>query len=96
MGNHMAESAKLVTRAEQRFDPEQNRVITTLYGMTHTGEVGVLDTVVITVEAFVRSYEMQQRTMAAIERHNAEQHIKSLPKRRSRKASNVVQLKLRG
>lgn len=92
----MAESAKLVTRAEQRFCAETHRVITTLYGMTHTGDVGVLDTVVITVEAFVRSYEMQKRTMEAIERHNAEQHIKSLPKRRSRKASNVVQLKLRG
>ena len=93
----MAESAKLVTRAEQRFDPETNRVITTLYGMTNTGEIGVLDTVVITVEAFVRSYEMQKRTMEAIERHNAEQHIKSLPKGRRRKASsNVVQLKLRG
>ena len=93
----MARSAKLVTRAEQRFCAEQNRVITTLYGMTNTGEVGVLDTVVITVEAFVRCYEMQKRTAEAIERHNAEQHIKSLPKGRRRKASsNVVQLKLRG
>jgi hypothetical protein len=90
----MAESAKIVSRAEQRFDPEQDRVITVLYGLTSTGEVGVLDTVVITVEAFVRSHAMQVRTMEQIQRHNAEQHIKSLPKGRRRKASsNVVQLK---
>jgi len=90
----MAESAKIVSRAEQRFDPEQDRVITVLYGMTNTGEIGVLDTVVITVEAFVRSFEMQQRTIEQIKRHNAEQHINSLPKGRRRKAaSNVVALK---
>jgi hypothetical protein len=92
----MAISAKIVSRAEQRFDPEQDRVITVLYGMTNTGEVGVLDTVVITVEAFVRSFEMQQRTMEQIQRHNAEQHIKSLPKRQRRKPSNVIPLKARG
>ena len=90
----MAESAKLVTRAEQRFDPEQNRVITTLYGMTHTGEVGILDTVVITVEAFVRSYEMQKRTMEQIQRDQAQAFIETMPKGRRRKASsNVVQIK---
>jgi hypothetical protein len=90
----MAEGAKLVTRAEQRFCAEQNRVITTLFGMTHTGEVGVLDTVVITVEAFVRSLEMQKRTMEVIQRHQAQAYIESLPKGRRRKApSNVVALK---
>ena len=90
----MAESAKLVTRAEQRFDPEQNRVITTLYGMTHTGEVGILDTVVITVEAFVRSYEMQKRTMEQIQRDLAQAFIETMPKGRRRKASStVVQIK---
>jgi hypothetical protein len=91
----MAKSAKIVIRAEQRFDPEQNRVITVLYGMTNTGEIGVLDTVVITVEAFVRSHAMQVRTMEAIDRHNAEQHIKTLPKGRRKAPSNVIALKAR-
>jgi hypothetical protein len=89
----MAKSAKIVSRAEQRFDPEQDRVITVLYGLTNTGEVGVLDTVVITVEAFVRSHAMQLRTMEAIQRHQAQAYIESLPKGRRRKASNVVALK---
>jgi len=90
----MAKSAKIVSRAEQRFDAEQNRVITVLYGLTNTGEVGVLDTVVITVEAFVRSFEMQQRTIEQIKRHQAQAYIESLPKGRKRKApSNVVALK---
>jgi hypothetical protein len=90
----MAEGAKLVTRAEQRFCAEQNRVITTLFGMTHTGEIGIIDTVVITVEAFVRSLEMQKRTMEVIQRHQAQAYIKSLPKGRKRKApSNVVSMR---
>lgn len=90
----MAESAKIVSRAEQRFDPEQDRVITVLYGMTNTGEIGVLDTVVITVEAFVRSFEMQQRTMEQIQRHNAQKYVETMPKGRRRKApSNVVAMK---
>jgi hypothetical protein len=93
LGERMAKSAKIVSRAEQRFDPEQDRVITVLYGLTNTGEVGVLDTVVVTVEAFVRCHAMQLRTMEEIQRHNVQKRIKSLPKGRRRKASNVVQLK---
>jgi polyphosphate kinase 2 (PPK2 family) len=94
MGEKMAESAKIVSRAEQRFDPEQDRVITVLYGLTNTGETGVLDTVVITVEAFVRCHTMQLRTMEEIQRHSMQKYIESLPKGRRRKASsNVVQLK---
>jgi hypothetical protein len=90
----MAESAKIVSRAEQRFDPEQDRVITVLYGMTNTGEVGVLDTVVITVEAFVRCFEMQKRTMEQMQRLSAQKYVETMPKGRRRKApSNVLAMK---
>ena len=89
----MTDTAKLVSRGEQRFCPVTNRVITVLYGMTKTGEIGVIDTCVATVEDFVFWLELNKKTMEQIQRHNAEQHIKSLPKGRRRKASNVVQLK---
>ena len=87
-------SAKLISRAEQRFCAETQRVVTTLYGLKKTGEIGIIDTCVITVEAFVRSLEMQKRTMEVIQRHQAQAYIKSLPKGRKRKApSNVVSLR---
>jgi hypothetical protein len=90
----MAESAKIVSRAEQRFDPQEDRVITVLYGLTNTGEVGVLDTVVITVEAFVRCFEMQKRTMEQMQRLSAQKYVETMPKGRRRKApSNVLAMK---
>jgi len=92
----MSETAKLVSKGAQRFCPVTNRVISTIYGMTVTGEIGVIDTCVATVEDFVFWCGLNQQTMEAIERHNIEMHIKSLPKRVRRKASNVIQMKRDG
>lgn len=93
----MTDTAKIVSRGDQRFCPITNRVISTIYGLTANGEIAVIDTCVSTVEDFLYWCGLNKQTLAAIERHNAEQHIKSLPKGRRRKASsNVVQLKLRG
>ena len=87
-------SAKMISHAEQRFCEETQRVITTLYGLKKSGEIGVIDTCVITVEAFVRSLDMQQRTMEEIQRQQARAYIASLPKGRRRKApSNVVSMR---
>ena len=90
----MSETAKLVSKGEQRFCPLTNRIISTIYGMTSTGEIGVIDTCVTTVEDFTYWLEMNKRTMEAIQRHQAQAYIESLPKGRKRKApSNVVALK---
>jgi hypothetical protein len=90
----MAETAKLVSKGEQRFCPVTNRVISTIYGMTSTGEIGVIDTCVTTVEDFTYWLEMQKRTMEVIQRHQAQAYIESLPKGRRRKApSNVVAMR---
>ena len=89
----MSETAKLVSKGAQRFCPVTNRVISTIFGMNKDGEIAVIDTCVSTVEDFTFWCGLNIETMKAIERHNAEQHIKSLPKGRRRKASNVVQLK---
>jgi hypothetical protein len=92
----MSETAKLVSKGEQRFCPVTNRVISTIYGLTKDGEIAVIDTCVSTVEDFTFWCGLNIETMKAIERHNAEQHIKSLPKRQRRKPSNVIPLKARG
>jgi hypothetical protein len=92
----MSETAKLVSKGAQRFCPVTNRVISTIYGLTKDGEIAVIDTCVSTVEDFTYWMELNKRTMEAIQRHNAEQHIKSLPKRQRRKPSNVIPLKARG
>jgi len=90
----MSETAKLVSRGEQRFDPVQDRVITVLYGMTKTGEIGVIDTCVATVEDFVFWLELNKKTMEQIQRHNAQKYVEAMPKGRRRKApSNVVAMK---
>ena len=90
----MTETAKLVSKGDQRFCPVTNRVISTIYGMTVTGEIGLIDTCVSTVEDFTHWLELNKRTMEVIQRHQAQAYIESLPKGRRRKApSNVVALK---
>jgi hypothetical protein len=90
----MAESAKMVSRGEQRFCPITQRVITTLYGLKADGTIGTIDTCVATVEDFVFWLKLNQQTMAQIQRHQAQAHIESLPKGRRRKApSNVVSMR---
>ena len=90
----MTDTAKLVSRGEQRFCPVQNRVISTIYGMTKDGEIAVIDTCVSTVEDFTYWMELNKRTMEEIQRHQAQAYLANLPKGRRRKASsNVVQLK---
>ena len=93
----MTDTAKLVSRGEQRFCPITNRVISTIYGLTANGEIAVIDTCVSTVEDFTYWMELNKRTMEQIQRHQAQAFIETMPKGRRRKASsNVVQLKLRG
>jgi hypothetical protein len=91
----MSETAKLVSKGAQRFCPVTNRVISTIYGLTKDGEIAVIDTCVSTVEDFTYWMELNKRTMEAIQRHNAEQHIKTLPKGRRKAPSNVIALKAR-
>jgi hypothetical protein len=91
----MSETAKLVSKGAQRFCPVTNRVISTIFGMNKDGEIAVIDTCVSTIEDFTYWMELNKRTMEEIQRHEAEQHIKSLPKGRRRKPSNVIPLKAR-
>jgi len=90
----MTDTAKLVSRGEQRFCPVTNRVISTIYGMTKDGDIAVIDTCVATVEDFKFWCGLNRKVLDEILRYEAEQYIESLPKGRRRKASsNVVQLK---
>jgi hypothetical protein len=89
----MSDTAKLVSRGEQRFCPVTQRVISTIYGLTSDGDIAVIDTCVSTVEDFTYWIELNKRTMEEIQRHQAQAYLANLPKGRRRKASNVVQLK---
>jgi hypothetical protein len=92
----MAKSAKIIQRGEQVFDPETERVVSKLYGLTDQGEIGVVATTVITIDDFIFWYEVQTKTMEAVRRHLAEKHIRSLPKRQRRRTNNVIAMKTRG
>ena len=93
----MTDTAKIVSRGDQRFCRTTKRVISTIYGLTKDGEIAVIDTCVATIEDFKFWCELNQKVLDEIRRYEVEQHIASLPKGRRRKApSNVISLKARG
>jgi Fic family protein len=91
------DSAKMVSRGEQAFDPKTQRIVSKIYGMLSTGEMGVVETTVITVEDFLWWYGLQTQTLAAIHKYNAEALIATMPKGKARKrkppqAANVTSM----
>lgn len=91
----MPKGAKMISRGEQAFDAETERVVSKLYGLTAEGQIGVVATTVVTVDDFIFWYELQTETMKQVQRYLAEKHIKSLPKgrRQRRRADNVIPMK---
>lgn len=93
----MPKGAMMVGRGGLEYDHKTKRVITTLTGLTKTGETGVINTCVCTVEDFKFWHAEYQRVLKIIERHEIEDRIASLPKGRRRKMpSNVVNIRSKG